>query len=78
MNENERHATLLRLLKPGVWHCASDYEGCAILEPGTPVRGKMFLKLVEEGYVESLPVFEGFTIQKYRITAAGSAWLETL
>ena len=75
---NERHTALLRLLKPGVWYCASDYEGCARLEPGTPVRGKLFSKLVGDGYVESLPVFEGFTIRKYRITSSGVAWLAAL
>ena len=75
MNDPERQAELLRLLKPGFWYCASDYEGCEVLEPGSPVRGKMFLKLISDGYVESLPVFDGFTMMKYRITEAGSEWL---
>jgi len=75
---NAQQATLLRLLKPGLWYCASDYEGCALLEPGTPVRGRIFSQLVNDGYVESSPVFEGFTIEKYRITASGSEWLATL
>lgn len=65
-------------MQPGVWYCASDYEGCALLESGTPVRGKLFRQLIAEGLVESLPVFEGFTIRKYRITPSGSAWLAAL
>jgi len=77
-HENERQATLLRLLKPGVWYCAADYEGCEVLERGTPVGGKIFSKLVTDGYVESSPVFDGFTIMKYRITEVGSTWLEAL
>ena len=72
---NEHHAALLRLLEPGVWYCSADYDGCKRLEPGTPVRGKLFRGLVTDGYVESSPVFEGFTIKKYRITSSGSTWL---
>ena len=72
---NERHATLLRLLKPGVWYCATEYDGCEVLEPGTAVRGKIFSNLVGNGYLESEPVFEGFSTKKYRITAIGSEWV---
>ena len=74
---NERHANLLRLLKPGLWYCHADYEGCEILERGTPVMGKTFLKLIEDGHVISEPVFDGFTIMKYQITDLGSEWLAT-
>ena len=75
---NERHATLLRLMKPGVWYCPADYDGCELLEPGTPVRGRAFSKLIGDGHVESEPVFDGFTTMKYRITELGSASLAAL
>ena len=75
---NDRHATLLRLLKPGVWYCASEYDGCSVLERGTPVKGRIFSTLVRDGYVECAPVFEGFSIKKYRITARGSASLAAM
>ncbi|MFT4548741.1 MAG: hypothetical protein ACI9MB_002694 [Verrucomicrobiales bacterium] len=65
-------------MKPGLWYCPADYDGCEILEPGTPVRGKVFLELIGDGYVESEPVFEGFTIMKYRITESGSECLAAL
>ena len=38
----------------------------------------MFMKLVSSGYVESSLVFEGFPIQKYRITPIGPTWLAAL
>lgn len=72
---NEQHVALLQLLKPGIWYCATEFEGCVVLELGTSARGMMFSKLVRDGYVESEPVFEGFTTMKYRITDAGSDWL---
>jgi hypothetical protein len=75
---NEQHVNLLRLLKPGVWYCPADYEGCELLEQGTPVRGKTFSKLIEDGHVESEPVFEGFSTMKYRITDSGSECLAAL
>ena len=73
---NERNATLLRLMEPGIWYCPADYEGCEQLEPGTPVRGRAFTQLINDGLVESEPVFDGFTILKYRITESGTAYLE--
>ncbi len=75
---NERQADLLTLMKPGVWYCAADYEGCEVLEPGSPVRSKVFTILIGDGHVESEPVFDGFTTLKYRITELGSASLAAL
>ena len=75
---NESHATLLRLLEPGVWYCASNYDGCSVLERGTPVSGKIFSTLVRDGLVDCAPVFEGFSIKKYRITAKGSESLSAM
>jgi len=72
---NEPYLSLLRLLKPDLWYCPADYDGCELLEPGTPVKGKAFSQLIEDGYVESVPVFDGFTMMKYRITDSGLACL---
>ena len=74
MEENSE--ALLLLMKPGVWYCSSEYDGCkAILECGDLVSGKMFAALVRKGFVESVPVFEGFMTKKLRITDMGIAWL---
>ncbi len=74
----EQHAALLRLMKPGVWYCASEYDGCTLFERDAPVRGRVFSKLIGDGYVECEPVFEGFSMKKYRITDMGSKWLAAL
>lgn len=74
---NKPYTALLRLLKPGVWYCSIQYDGCRVLEQGAPVRGKIFEKLIGEGYVECEPVFDGFSTKKYRITDMGTAWLAT-
>ena len=72
----EKYATILLVMTPGVWYCFSDYEGCSALPECTgSVSRRLFATLVNKGLVESIPVFEGFMVKKHRITTAGVEWL---
>ncbi len=74
---DENHLELLLLMKKGVWYCSSAYEGCDPLpECGNPVSARMFATLMGKGFVESVPVFDGFMTEKHRITPKGIAWLK--
>ena len=74
---DDNHVALLNLMQPGLWYCFSDYAGCtAIPESGNRVNGRVFAPLVGRGFVESVPVFEGFMTEKHRITPKGIAWLK--
>ena len=73
---DERDKATLVLMKPGVWYCTNDYAGCDPMpQPGNRIIGRLIESLAEKGYVESVPVFEGFMIEKHRITHEGIAWL---
>ncbi len=67
---------MLDFMKPGFWYCFGNFDGCIEIFRDTPhVNGKTLAHLTEQGYVESVPVFEGFMTLKHRITAEGIAWL---
>lgn len=73
---DESHAVALLHMKPGVWYCFSDYAGCDAMPEGeNHINGRSIEKLEVKGFVESVPVFEGFVTKKHRITPMGVAWL---
>ncbi|MEM0897451.1 MAG: hypothetical protein AAGJ79_11260 [Verrucomicrobiota bacterium] len=69
---------MLDFMKPEVWYCFGEFDGCVEISRDTPnVNGKALTFLAQKGFVESVPVFEGFMTLKYRITPEGIACLET-
>ena len=64
-------------MKPDVWYCFGDFEGCvAMPEDARHGSGRSIATLAGMGFVESVPVFEGFMTMKHRITSEGIAWLK--
>ncbi len=75
---DENRLAMLDFMKPDVWYCFGEFEGCVEISRETPnVSGQALAFLAERGLVESVPVFEGFMTLKHRITPEGIAWLET-
>lgn len=79
ISADERGRAALVLMRPGIWYCINEYAGCEVLpEYRDGISSQLLESLVEKGYVESVPVFEGFIIRKHRITAKGVDWLRTI
>ena len=73
----ENRLAMLDFMKPEVWYCFGEFDGCVEISRDTPsVSGQALAFLAEKGFVESIPVFEGFMTLKHRITPEGIAWLE--
>ena len=76
MDEMKQLAFLL-LMKPGTWYCSSGYAGCEQMptNDGGRFSGRILTSLRANGFIESMPVFDGFLTMKHRITPAGIEWL---
>ncbi len=73
---DEKCESALRLFKPGKWYCFTEFAGCTTIpQEELSTANRLMETLAKRGFIESVPVFEGFVTLKHRITRAGKAWL---